>query len=358
MQSAGEKLAILAAAGSRKTQTIVETALNAGPGRILVVTYTSENQRIITDRLEREAGVIPENVQVMGWFSFLIGQCARPYQRALTGEPFWIAGLNFKGRRGRFAKKSQLGYFFDKDRQFYRDGVSDFVVSLDAKVGGAVIRRLESVYSHILVDEIQDLVGYDLDVLDRLMNSRLGILLVGDPRQHTYSTNLGPRNKKYHGVGLFEWLKERAELCKIEERTTSFRCCQAICDFADAIYPGLPATKSVNVPGTGHDGVVQVLKSDLAAYTVKYGPMAVLRYDKKSDTCGLQATNIGLSKGSTSDRVIVFPTKPMINYLRDHDPTALRSPEKLYVAVTRARFSVAFAVDEPVTDSIPLVRNL
>ena len=56
--------------------------------------------------------------------------------------------------------------------------------------------------------------------------------------------------------------------------------------------------------------------------------------------------NIGVAKGGTHDRIIIFPTKPMLGYLEDGDASKLKSPEKLYVAVTRARFSVAFVVPD------------
>ncbi|MET0419253.1 MAG: hypothetical protein ABW022_24835 [Actinoplanes sp.] len=46
--------------------------------------------------------------------------------------------------------------------------------------------------------------------------------------------------------------------------------------------------------------------------------------------------NIGLSKGSTFDRVPNYPTQPMIKYLKTADASALKTPDRLYVAVTRA----------------------
>jgi DNA helicase-2/ATP-dependent DNA helicase PcrA len=51
---------------------------------------------------------------------------------------------------------------------------------------------------------------------------------------------------------------------------------------------------------------------------------------------------IRYSEGSTYDRVLIFPTKPIREYLEDRDPAKLKRPEALYVAVTRARYSVAF----------------
>jgi DNA helicase-2/ATP-dependent DNA helicase PcrA len=347
MSSSNDNRAILAAAGSRKTEYIIESALAVTDGRVLITTYTNENQRQILSRIEQKVGAIPVHITVMGWFSFLIAHCAKPYQRALTGEPLLISGLNFKARRNRFTNKANINYFLDNNADMYRDGVSDFVATLNNSTDGAVVTRLEKIFTHIFVDEVQDLVGYDLDVLDLLLASRIKITLVGDPRQHTLSTNIGPRNKKYHGVGLTDWFAERSDVCILETRKYSYRCNQAICDFADAIYPNMPATTSIDVAPTGHDGIFRVATDDVARYIEEHHPITVLRHDKNVDTEGLPAMNIGVAKGSTFDRVMIFPTKPMLKYFDDGDCTKLKAPERLYVAVTRARFSVAFVVPNP-----------
>lgn len=344
MSSPNKNVAILAAAGSRKTEQIVDSALGVTDGRVLITTYTNENRRHIINRIEQKVGVIPSHITVMGWFSFLIAQCTKPYQRALTDEPLLIKGLNFKGSKNRFTKKSSLSYYVDRNADLYRDGVSDFVVSLNKKTAGAVVRRLERVFKHIYIDEVQDLVGYDLDVLDFLFNSAIKITLVGDLRQHTLATNIGPRNKQYRGIGLVAWFSARSNICKLETRACSYRCNQAICDFADAIYPNMPATKSIGVMTTDHDGIFQIVSDDVASYVANHYPVTVLRHDKNVDTQGLPAMNIGVAKGSTFDRVIIFPTQPILKYMEDSDETKLKAPERLYVAVTRAKFSVAFVV--------------
>ncbi|MEE4379793.1 MAG: UvrD-helicase domain-containing protein [Candidatus Competibacteraceae bacterium] len=351
---ASDNLAILAAAGSRKTEQIVELALAVKSGNVLITTYTEENQRQIVSRIEQKVGTVPSHISIMGWFSFLIAQCAKPYQRALTQEPLLINGLNFKGTRKRYTKKKHLSYFIDRNRDMYRDGVSDFVVKLNAAVNSAIVKRLERIFTHVFIDEVQDLVGYDLEVLDLLLVSQIKMVLVGDPRQHTFATNTGAKHPKYRGIGLTDWFAERSAICGLEERTESYRCCQAICDFADAIYPNLPATTSVNVPPTHHDGIMQVCFDDIEEYVAEYGPVTILRYDKRADTKGFQAINIGVAKGSTFDRVLIFPTKPMLQYLIDRNPVKLKTREKLYVAVTRARFSVAFVVPRPQQINTPL----
>jgi DNA helicase II / ATP-dependent DNA helicase PcrA len=332
--------AILAAAGSRKTQEVVESAL-AAKGNVLIATYTNENQRIIRDRIIRLIGAIPDNVSIMGWFSFLISQCAKPYQRTMTGKPFAIQGLNFVGERSRGACKAELCYYMDKHDALYRNAVSDFVCELNTRTDGAVVSRVERTFDHIFVDEVQDLVGFDLEVLELLMASESSLTMVGDPRQHTYSTNRSMKNHKYQGKGLIDWLDKRKDVCTLEKRNCSYRCNQQICDFADSIYPDLPATKSQGVEATHHDGIFEISASEALEYWSEYRP-TVLRYNRTADTLGLSAMNIGKVKGGTFDRVLVFPTKPVRQFLRDHDPSKLKAPESLYVAVTRARFSVAF----------------
>ena len=335
---------ILAAAGSRKTQRVVEAALAVDSGRVLVVTYTRENQREIERRFQELVGGVPPRITVEGWFSFLISQCAKPYQRAVFGEPLTIRGLNFEGRRSRFTLKSNHRYFMDANRDLFRDGVADLVVTLNHATGGAVVRRLERVFSHIFVDEVQDLGGFDLDVMELLFESAIQVVLVGDPRQHTLATNIGPRNKKYRGVKLVNWFAARSGMCLTEEHTDCYRCNQVICDFADALFPGLPATRSVSVPRTSHDGVFVVSAPDVHCYVERFQPVTVLRDSRRADTLGLAAMNIGVAKGRTFDRVLIFPTNPMVKYLAGADQSILRAPERLYVAVTRARYSAAFVV--------------
>ncbi len=57
--------------------------------------------------------------------------------------------------------------------------------------------------------------------------------------------------------------------------------------------------------------------------------------------------NFGVSKGSDFDHVLIFPTKPMREFLQGGGPPKLKNLTKarLYVAVTRARHSVAYVVD-------------
>lgn len=337
-------VAIVAAAGARKTQAIIDAALAAAPQRVLITTYTNENLRQLERRIvESNGGTFPAHIHLMGWFSFLLSQGIRPYQRSVMPRVGMVRGLNFVAERPRYAKADELRYHLDSNFDIWRDAASDLVCRIDHASGGAVVQRLECIYDHVFIDEVQDLVGYDLEVLDLLFAADLDVTVVGDPRQHLFATNNNRKNTKYRGAGLIDWFAERTTICDREDRHESYRCNQEICDFASALFPSYPPMQAKHDEVTGHDGVHKVSHFEVLAYAEHHRPQ-VLRYDKRAKTQGLPAMNFGISKGSTFDRVLIFPTKPMLEYLQHRDPTKLKRPETLYVAVTRARHSVAFVV--------------
>ena len=59
-------------------------------------------------------------------------------------------------------------YFFNSFYQIYSDKLSKFVILANDSSNGKIIERLENIYSHIFIDEIQDLAGYDLEFLKLL----------------------------------------------------------------------------------------------------------------------------------------------------------------------------------------------
>jgi DNA helicase-2/ATP-dependent DNA helicase PcrA len=138
---------------------------------------------------------------------------------------------------------------------------------------------------------------------------------------------------------------EKSALCKVEGQSISYRCNKYICDFANSFWPDWAEMKSNNNTVTGHDGVFVVSEENAHAYIDRYKP-AVLRYDRNADSLGYTATNFGEAKGLEFDRVLIVPHGPMKKYLRSGDLNAVeKSLAKFYVAVTRARHSVAFLYD-------------
>lgn len=229
MTPSAEHLAVLAAAGSRKTEFVVNEALAHVGKRVLITTYTLNNLRCVEDRIYGKVGCVPGHITITSWYGFLLNQWCRPYQRAVLGAPGVIRGLDFVSTRPRLVRQSQARrYYCNGPGDIYADWTADFAVKANDATRGDVVRRLEAIYDEIYIDEVQDLVGYDLDVLDALLGSKAHITMVGDPRQHTYATNQNRRNKKYRGAGLWDWLGERKDTCELRTNTVSYRSNQAM----------------------------------------------------------------------------------------------------------------------------------
>ncbi len=358
---------IVASAGSRKTTYIVNEALSNPLDNILILTYTIDNINQIRNYITQENGFVPTNITILSWFSFLLQECVRPYQNFVYSDKrietvFFPPDIGkFKACR-RFIKKTNIkDYFLVRGNYIISEHISEFSRLCNDKSNGKVIRRLENIYSKIFIDEVQDISGYDFDIVELLLKSKIKCSLVGDCRQATYFTTCSPKYKKYKGkniINLFhDW--QNKGLCVVFEKNDCYRSNQIICDFADGFYPHLTKTQSFNSDTTGHDGLFTLKDNQVFSYIEKYNP-TILRWDKSADTLGLEAKNFGTTKGQTFDRVLIFPTDGFKKYLSDGKLTKVSQKKnkktqvvtkerkntfhlaKFYVATTRARHSVAF----------------
>lgn len=338
---------VVAAAGAGKTTEIVRSALAHPKERILITTYTNNNEKEIRKKFTEEIGYIPENVVIQTWFTFLLRDLVRPYQNAVFGTQR-IDGLAFVEGQSKLKvpEKNTAAYYFSSKKDIYSDKISKFAYRCNAETDGAVIDRLSSIYKQIYIDEVQDLAGWDIEILELLLESRISTVLVGDYRQATFQTNQSRKNKQFVGANIIKkfdaW--EKAKLCEKVEMNHSHRCNQLVCDFSDRFFPTAAKTTSKNLHDTGHDGVFVIRKAALADYIKKYSPQ-VLRYNRKETCGGLQALNYGESKGLSFDRTVIFPHGPLRTVIETGDFSKLKEPSNLYVAVTRARYSITIVYD-------------
>ena len=337
----------LAAGGAGKTTAMVREAGATSQSSIAILTYTNNNYDEIVRIFYREFGSIPSHVSVYTWYTFLLRECIRPYQPCFYDAERIESIFFLSGRSLSWASKENVQrYYICHGRFIYSDKAAEFALECARRSDGRWIRRLNDMFDHIYVDEVQDLAGYDLELVDCLMRANIRITLIGDVRQATYSTNQAAKNSQYRGPAMrdlfLRW--EKADQCNIDERAESHRCNQSICDLADSLYPEMPCTTSKNLAVTEHDGLFMVPRLLVRDYVEFYSP-AVLRYDVRTDCGGHAALNFGDSKGKTFDRVLIFPNGPIKSYLSSGDIRKINSPAKYYVAFTRARFSVAFAYD-------------
>ena len=338
---------IISAAGGGKTTRVVDQALAATCGSTALVTYTRNNVREIRLKVLARAPIIPPHVEVMSWYTLLLREMARPYRRALHQKR--IEGIHFvEGKSVPFIPETNTSphYFLDGGR-IYSDKIAKFICECDRLSGGAVVRRLRARFSHIIIDEIQDMAGYDLEVLELILKAGIPASFVGDHRQATFSTNNSAKNKAFAGPAIVKkfGIWKKAGLISVDYECHTHRCNQVIADLGDTFFPSEPKTKSLNTTVTGHDGVFLVTSADIDAYVKEYSPQ-VLRYSAATKCGQYDAMNFGASKGLTFDRVLIFPHRKATSWLSSGKLIHVeKSATKMYVASTRARYSVAFVFD-------------
>jgi DNA helicase-2/ATP-dependent DNA helicase PcrA len=336
----------MCAAGGGKTTSIVGEAAG-GAERALLVTYTRNNEKEIERKLYGLGPVIPPHLEVMTWFSFLLRDLARPYRSVMHDRR--IDGLKWEeGRSVPYIPETNISaHYFAGGRLIYSDKISKFICECDRRTNGAPMRRLAQRFDHIFVDEIQDMAGYDLDVIELILKAGIKLTLVGDHRQATLKTNQGKKNAAFGGIKIIEKFKawNEAGLATLSYQQHTHRCHQHIADLGDRFFPDEPATTSLNGVVTGQDGVFIVATAKVNAYVAAFAPQ-VLRFDKKTVCRDLQAMNFGESKGLTFDRVMIFPHGLAQKWLSTGQISHVeKSVARMYVGATRARHSLAFVYD-------------
>lgn len=350
---------IVAAAGSGKTTFLIDEALKQQSAKILITTYTEANEAEIRKKLIEKNKYIHENITVQTWFSFLLEHGAKPYQGVLFKENIKgmllvneQSGLKYRTSKGipvYYKEDGELDkHFFTSHQRIYSDKLSKFVVRCNEKSDGAVIDRLSKIYSHIYIDEVQDLAGYDLELLKLLFSSPINILLVGDPRQGTYSTSNVQKNKKYQKSKILNFFEDKTIQIETDETTLiiNHRCVESICALSNKLFPDLQKTTSSNTKVKDHTGVFFIRQKDVEKYLHDYKPVQ-LRWDKRVlANNNFHVRNFGETKGLTFERVVIYPTKVFTDWINDNNidvpPT---SRAKYYVALTRAQYSVAIVYD-------------
>jgi len=339
----------IAAAGGGKTTRLVVRAHAHKFGKVAAVTYTTNNVQEIKNKFFELRPALPTHAEIWSWYRFLLHEMARPYQQALLDRR--IDGLHYvEGRSAPYVPRTKvIQFFLSGGAQIYSDKIARFVIECNTKTSGAVIARLEDRFQTIFIDEIQDMAGYDLDLLELILRSKIDLVMVGDHRQATYSTNNAAKNGAYAGANIMrkfrEW--EKAGLATLSYSRETHRCHQLVANLADTFYPADPRTISRNEVVTGHDGAFLVSAPTVSAYVEKFRPQ-VLRLDRRTACDGYAAMNFGESKGMTFDRVLIFPHRKGRQWLTSGKYVHVKdSAAKMYVGVTRARHSVAFVFDEP-----------
>jgi len=370
---------ILASAGAGKSHLIAQKALekSAEEKNVLVLTYTENNQKELLEKICRQNNFKPSNIIIKGWFRFLLEDMIRPYQSCIfskrisnihfnkNGDPHKNNGTTIPGTAEKIGADYNPIHFLtrtsDKAHTTYLSKLATRIVKENNQKN---TQRIAEIYDTIFIDEVQDLIGWDFNVVEALAKiDDLSFFCVGDFRQTVYSTHSTSKKPKTNTEKIVRFQKIGFTP---EYMNISWRCAQPICDFArlihadENLYP-VTTSKLENIPDpySEHIGVFTVSENDHENYITRYNPV-ILRLNRltKNNLCNsLERYNFGESKGLGFDRVLIYPTKKQKNFLTGN--RTIFSTDKtdsakniLYVASTRARYSVAFLQEDESNISI------
>ena len=361
---------IIAAAGSGKTTYLVNKAHEMRDKKILITTFTERNSLEIRQKFIDLYGCVDCNVDILPWISFLLKHGVRPYQSCydpslhdinigflLVGSRSGVQRYLRNGRAIYWGEGDFMKFYFSPDMKIYSDKISKFICETNRRSNNAIFTRLRKIYDAVFIDEIQDMVGYDLDIIDAMLKEFDSILLVGDPRQCTYSTHNAIKYKKYAEGNIEGFISEKLDrhiVCGVDKTSlcVSHRNFKEQCDLASSLYPQYPKSEPCRCTDCRHfipehHGLFCVKTEDIDNYLESTSAVQ-LRWDK-SVSCSprTQCFNMGEAKGMTFNHTMLYLTRPMIEWLKSRSSDlAFGARAKFYVALTRAKYSVAIVWDD------------
>lgn len=377
-------LLILACAGAGKTRHIVEkikearsSQWNRKDKKILVTTFTNYNtDQIISRCISSNNGKIFEGLEVKTWSAFLLNDCIKPFSKSFEGEKngrfFYVNGIIEKnGKNGgikesfhnnKSGKRIDVEYadirkYITEGGNVYTNKISQFAFNINKKINELVIKRLEKLYSHIYIDEVQDMCGYDLDLIKLLWDSSIEIISVGDLRQGVFTTH---KSNKYPGMNIKDYILKKKIKNFSEDSGSlkySHRNCQEICDYSSAVFPKYERSEKCKcgkeeclIPKDVKTGVFQINSGEVEKFLTENPDFVQLgdRILEKKIRVEFPYYNFGKSKGLEFNNVLIFLTGPMIKHLNSNKDLVESSKADLYVAITRARYSVVLVSDKKI----------
>lgn len=372
---------IFAAAGNGKTYSLcskAKAAVENGNKHVLLISYTNEGIYSLKNEYRKQnSGVLDDRVIFKSWYSVLLSEFIKPYQCSLKLKkkqyreefPFtfpenFVTSIAFYDteQQPKWYNQTHVQYFVNKHSDVIPNQTSHLAYLCNEHSDGKAIKRMEGIYSHIFIDELQDYAGWDLEVILLLFKSRVQVTCVGDYKQATYRTNNSPKNSQYRDEKIrnFFVMLEKKGLCTASYANTTRRFNQEICDFINTIHGDTESmVEPLSIVEQGalpeNSGIYMIDMKYLDKYCEYYHPV-ILRYDKKAKISfqhNCDVFNYGDSKGATYERVVIIPVGTTLPFIEKQAKiSSNRTRSKFYVACTRAKHSVVFAMNKPKENEI------
>lgn len=333
-----DKKVIFAVAGSGKTTYIVNSLTKAE--RVLIVTYTIGNYNNLRNKVaERFNGELPDNIEIMTYFTFLYQFCYKPF----LSDIFKAKGITYERNNNKYIGQDKKQYYISSGRYIYSNRLSLLIEK--CKCIPDVKQRLEKYFDKFIIDEVQDIAGRDFNFLEELMTANIGMLFVGDFYQHTYDTSSDGNTNKNLFNDQSKYVQRFIDKGIICDRVTlirSWRCSESICKFVSENL-GIPIASNHSYANTSADSDVIHITDQAIIDSILKNEKIIKLHLKESAKFGIGHKNWGETKGEDhyNDVCILLNKTTAKLYLSgklSDLPPSTRN--KLYVALTRAHGKV------------------
>lgn len=327
-----DKRIILAVAGSGKTSHVINK-LNLNT-RALIITYTDANVQNLRYKAIAKFGYIPDNIQIMSYFSFATTFSYMPIFKLQNKTRGIIFPDKIPMQKG--VTQDKIEYFQTKSGYLYGQRIAKLLcrdVVIDE-----VRNRIKKYFDYFIVDEVQDFTSHDFDLLTKLAETNINILYVGDFYQHTYPTSRdGSKRsslfKQDYDKYLAEWGTIEGLVIDQNTLNKSYRCGAEVCDFVEK-YLGI----SMGTHKTAPVKVKDIYANPILTKNIVSDDDTKKLFLQKSYTYNCSSSNIGDSKGAQFNQTCLVLSKEMYRKLMAGDSSSI-SPitrSKLYVGLTRS----------------------
>lgn len=333
-----DKRVIFAVAGSGKTTYIIDSL--SRDKRSLIITYTVGNYKNICRKIsEKFHGEWPENIWVMGYFTFLYRFCYKPF----LSDQFKTKGICYNKNQNNYLGQNDRAYYITPEGYIYSNRLALLIEK--TKVLEHVKQRLEKYFDEFIIDEVQDIAGRDFDFLEKLMTANIKMLFVGDFYQHTYDTSRdGNKNKKlFDNFDKYEArFTDKGFFSDKESLIKSWRCSQNVCRFITENL-GIEIYSNQNESVDGEKEDILFISEDNQKELISNNPSIVKLHFKNGSKYGNNHKNWGETKGEDhyQDVCVMLNKTTAEKYAAGKlCELAPATRNKLYVAITRAHGKV------------------
>lgn len=331
-----DKHLVLAVAGSGKTTHIINS-LNLET-RFLIITYTINNTRHISNSIISKFGYFPDNIDLFTYFNFLYSFCFSPFLsfELKAKGLYWDIPPDYT----RTFKRSNIQYYKTNEGRLYYNRLA--LLLKEKGIIHNIIQRIEKYYDCLLIDEIQDFGGHDFNLIGSLAAADIRIIMVGDFYQHTFDTSRdGKTNESLH-TDFHKYINRFKEIgvnIDLERLNKSYRCSPELCKF---ISNNLGIT--INSHRSDNTKIKLIVEPEEINAVFNNHKIVKLYYQGSGCYSGY-TKNWGECKGEDcySDVCVVLNKTSYDLYKKEQlHKSAPSTKNKLYVACSRARNDLYF----------------